>query len=333
MAEEAGRARRSATSRCLRSPPTRWMPKFPLPASGVLKEIKVAEGATVRSTPWSASSTKPAQPCRFSGGACRRCQRPREPVLPPAGAKRRCSAPGKRKARFPPICAIVPGSKTQPSQRRKRSPGKPKRSSSSPEEGGEGEERRIALAAGAPSGPRAQGRSAPSPRHRPGRPHHQGRHPALHRAASGRRSPPAAPAARCRRLRCCRRLRRRCSATAAPAARRASPAGVPVPDEIVPMTPMRKKIAERMVESKRTSAHVHSVFEVDMTRIVEPARTPEGRFRAPHRFQADLHAVLLPRRHSRASGSSLSSTLRSKAKTSTITAMSTWASPSRSIGD
>jgi len=38
--------------------------------------------------------------------------------------------------------------------------------------------------------------------------------------------------------------------------------------ELVPMTPMRKKIAERMVESKRTSAHVHTVFKVDMTRIV-----------------------------------------------------------------
>src|SRR6476659_4292570 len=40
-----------------------------------------------------------------------------------------------------------------------------------------------------------------------------------------------------------------------------------VPGEVVPMTPMRKKIADRMVESKRTSAHVHSVFKVDMTRI------------------------------------------------------------------
>ncbi|HKD15922.1 MAG TPA: 2-oxoglutarate dehydrogenase, E2 component, dihydrolipoamide succinyltransferase [Candidatus Angelobacter sp.] len=38
--------------------------------------------------------------------------------------------------------------------------------------------------------------------------------------------------------------------------------------ELVPMTPMRKKIAERMVESKRTSAHVHTVFKVDMTRVV-----------------------------------------------------------------
>jgi 2-oxoglutarate dehydrogenase E2 component (dihydrolipoamide succinyltransferase) len=35
------------------------------------------------------------------------------------------------------------------------------------------------------------------------------------------------------------------------------------------MSPMRKKIAEHMIESRRTSAHVHSVFEVDMTRIVQ----------------------------------------------------------------
>jgi len=42
-----------------------------------------------------------------------------------------------------------------------------------------------------------------------------------------------------------------------------------MPGELVPMTPMRKKIAERMVESKHTSAHVHSVFKVDMTRIAK----------------------------------------------------------------
>ena len=36
-----------------------------------------------------------------------------------------------------------------------------------------------------------------------------------------------------------------------------------------PMSAMRKKIAEHMIESRRTSAHVNSVFEVDMTRIVK----------------------------------------------------------------
>jgi 2-oxoglutarate dehydrogenase E2 component (dihydrolipoamide succinyltransferase) len=49
----------------------------------------------------------------------------------------------------------------------------------------------------------------------------------------------------------------------------APPAMQTVPGEVVPMTPMRKKIAERMVESKHTSAHVHSVFKVDMTRIAK----------------------------------------------------------------
>jgi pyruvate dehydrogenase E2 component (dihydrolipoamide acetyltransferase) len=37
--------------------------------------------------------------------------------------------------------------------------------------------------------------------------------------------------------------------------------------EIVPMSVMRKRIAEHMVLSKRTSAHVHSVFEVDFHRV------------------------------------------------------------------
>ena len=39
-------------------------------------------------------------------------------------------------------------------------------------------------------------------------------------------------------------------------------------DEIVPMTAMRRSIAEHMISSRRTSAHVTSVFEVDMTAVV-----------------------------------------------------------------
>ena len=45
-------------------------------------------------------------------------------------------------------------------------------------------------------------------------------------------------------------------------------APAPAPGELVPMTKMRSIIATRMVESKRTSPHVHTVFKVDMTRIV-----------------------------------------------------------------
>ncbi len=38
-------------------------------------------------------------------------------------------------------------------------------------------------------------------------------------------------------------------------------------DQIVPMSVMRKKIADHMVVSKRTSAHVYSVFEVNYSRV------------------------------------------------------------------
>jgi pyruvate dehydrogenase E2 component (dihydrolipoamide acetyltransferase) len=53
---------------------------------------------------------------------------------------------------------------------------------------------------------------------------------------------------------------------AAAAARPAAPAAYP--GDLVPMTNMRKIIAQRMIESRRTSAHVHCMYEVDFTRIV-----------------------------------------------------------------
>jgi len=61
------------------------------------------------------------------------------------------------------------------------------------------------------------------------------------------------------------------AAPAAPAkpAAPAAPTYAPMPGELVPMSKMRAIIAKRMVESKQTSAHVHTVFKVDMTRIVK----------------------------------------------------------------
>ena len=52
--------------------------------------------------------------------------------------------------------------------------------------------------------------------------------------------------------------------------------------ELVAMSPMRKKIAERMVESKRTSAHVHSIFKVDMTRVVRLREKIRKQWEARH---------------------------------------------------
>ncbi len=57
-------------------------------------------------------------------------------------------------------------------------------------------------------------------------------------------------------------------APAAPARPPAAPVGGPAPGELVPMSSMRKRIAEHMLASRRTSAHVHCVYEVDMTHIV-----------------------------------------------------------------
>ena len=64
-------------------------------------------------------------------------------------------------------------------------------------------------------------------------------------------------------------LRTGCRAAAAPKPQPHRQPLQPQPGELVPMTKMRSIIAQRMVESKRTSPHVHTVFKVDMTRIVK----------------------------------------------------------------
>jgi len=77
---------------------------------------------------------------------------------------------------------------------------------------------------------------------------------------------PAAPAASTPAL-------ARPSAPAAPAA---------IPAEVVPMTQMRKIIAQRMIESRRTSAHVHAMFEVDITKIVQLRNKTKSAFEQRH---------------------------------------------------
>ena len=48
--------------------------------------------------------------------------------------------------------------------------------------------------------------------------------------------------------------------------------------ETVPMTSMRKAIAEHMVVSKKTSAHVNTVFEVDMSPVVRLREAHKAEF-------------------------------------------------------
>jgi pyruvate dehydrogenase E2 component (dihydrolipoamide acetyltransferase) len=74
------------------------------------------------------------------------------------------------------------------------------------------------------------------------------------------------------------------AATPAPlAAKAAAPSSPPaIPADLVPLTQMRKIIAQRMVESRRTSAHVHCMFEVDLTRVVSLRSRSKSAFESRH---------------------------------------------------
>jgi len=77
-------------------------------------------------------------------------------------------------------------------------------------------------------------------------------------------------------------VERRSSASAAPAPARPAPAPAAIPGELVPMSQMRKIIAQRMIDSRRTSAHVHCMFEVDITRIVTMRNKLKNGFEQRH---------------------------------------------------
>jgi 2-oxoglutarate dehydrogenase E2 component (dihydrolipoamide succinyltransferase) len=79
---------------------------------------------------------------------------------------------------------------------------------------------------------------------------------------SGAKAPPRAPAA-----------------AGAPAAVSHGPLPEPWPgDRVEPMSKMRALIAEHMVVSKHTSAHVSSIFEVDFTRVARIRSTHRAEF-------------------------------------------------------
>ena len=68
-----------------------------------------------------------------------------------------------------------------------------------------------------------------------------------------------------------------------PQAQSAPPQAVPeLKGEVLPMTRMRAIIAERMVESKRISPHVYSVYKVDMTRIARLRERERAGFEQRH---------------------------------------------------
>lgn len=52
----------------------------------------------------------------------------------------------------------------------------------------------------------------------------------------------------------------------------------PLPGEVIPHTNIRRRIAEHMVASKRTSPHVTTVFEADMSRVVAHRQANKAAF-------------------------------------------------------
>jgi len=70
---------------------------------------------------------------------------------------------------------------------------------------------------------------------------------------------------------------------AQPSAPAITPAGAP-PTRIEPMSTMRQRIAEHMVMSKRTSAHVTTVHRVDMTKVARTRERAKAEFQGRHGF-------------------------------------------------
>ena len=107
-------------------------------------------------------------------------------------------------------------------------------------------------------------------------------------AARARPAAAAAPRGACAARRCpgvtrrCSqpRLRREPTATASPGS---AAAAQPQPqradgDELIPMTPIRRAIAEHMVRSRHTSPHAWLTMEVDMVARGQAAHRPRGEF-------------------------------------------------------
>src|SRR5690606_759077 len=59
-----------------------------------------------------------------------------------------------------------------------------------------------------------------------------------------------------------------------------SSAPISMDDRVEKMSVMRKKIAEHMTFSKQTSAHVTSVYEIDMTNVAKFRKAHQAEFQA-----------------------------------------------------
>jgi pyruvate dehydrogenase E2 component (dihydrolipoamide acetyltransferase) len=219
--------------------------EIPAPASGVLQEIKVSEGTTVGVNTVVGTIAVDGETAPAPAKAA-----PAAPALPPAEKEKKEE---KKPAAAPPTeTASAP-----PAQE-------------SPAEGeGEGEEearssplvRKIAREHGV-------NLSQVSGTGLGGRITKQDIMAFVERAPASAPAAPSAPPPQ--------------AAAASSEPRPASPPAPAYPGDLVPMTNMRKIIAQRMIESRRTSAHVHCMYEVDFTRIVTLRAKHKNAFEQRH---------------------------------------------------
>jgi len=235
--------------------------EIPAPASGVLKEVKVKEGTTVQVNTvvgvidgeGAAAAAQPSSPEPAKAAGAPSSASSNGPSRPPAPPQPQAQESDETETESAPA-----GSAQQGSNVTEISQGEGERVRSSPLVRKIAKENNVDL--GHVPGTGMGGRITKEDilgfiqKYPAGAPHVPAQVP---RPAAA----PSAPVAQ---------------AAAAPA----PPLPAPTPGEVVPMTKMRSIIAQRMAESKHTSAHVHTVFKVDMTRIVKLRDRERAKFEA-----------------------------------------------------
>jgi pyruvate dehydrogenase E2 component (dihydrolipoamide acetyltransferase) len=213
--------------------------EIPAPASGVLQEIKVAEGTTV-------GVNTVVGTIAVDGEAASKPAAAPKPA-PAAAAPPKPEPPKEEKKSVPAPAAPSPAAQVEDDQEEARS---------SPLVRKIAREHGINLSqiTGTGLGGRITKQDIQS---------------FIENQSSSQSTPPSAPA----------RASEPAPASSTPA-KAAAPA--PFPGDLVPMTNMRKIIAKHMIESRRTSAHVHCMYEVDFTRIVNLRNKNKNGFEQRH---------------------------------------------------
>src|SRR5712692_8980301 len=226
--------------------------EIPSPSAGVLKEIKVGEGQTVPIQTVvgviDADGSAVAAPAKATTTAPPKAPAPAPPAPAPAPASRPAApAPAARAAAPVPVSPSSTGERIHSSplvRRMAKEHGIDLSSVAGTGAGGRISKQDIEAViagSGAPAAAAAPAHSAPA------------------LAASSRPAPPPPPAA--------------APGVSGGQAHVALETAVPREKmyfgnyEVQPMSTMRQRIAEHMVASKRVSAHVYSVDEIDMTKV------------------------------------------------------------------